>query len=58
MKITEYIDRVRLQEKSEAERAKLLCFYYSKENGEKQFTLSRIHQLWLTVDSMHRILQD
>ena len=49
MKITEYIDRVRLQEKSEAERAKLLCFYYSKENGEKQFTLSRISSIM--VDS-------
>ena len=45
MKITEYIDRVRLQEKNEAERAKLLCFYYSKENGEKQFTLSRISSI-------------
>ena len=49
MKITEYIDRVRLQEKNEAERAKLLCFYYSKENGEKQFTLSRISSIM--VDS-------
>ena len=42
MKIIDFIDKTDLQNRSECERAKLLCFYHSKETGEKQFTMSGI----------------
>lgn len=42
MKIVDFIDKTSLQEKSEVERAKLLCYYQLKEYGESQFTMSRI----------------
>lgn len=42
MKIIDFIDKNDLHNKSEVERAKLLCFFFSKENDERQFSMSRI----------------
>lgn len=42
MKIIDFIDKTDLQNRSECEKAKLLCFYHFKETGEKQFTMSGI----------------
>lgn len=49
MRIIEFIDKTDLKNKNECERAKLLCFYYSKEKDERQFTMSRIASIM--VDS-------
>lgn len=42
MKIMDFIDKTDLQNRSECEKAKLLCFYHSKETDEQQFTMSGI----------------
>lgn len=42
LQIIDYIEKTCLHEKSELERAKLLCYYELKENGEKQFTMAKI----------------
>ena len=49
MKIIEFIDKTDLQNRNECERAKLLCYYYSKEKAEMQFTMARITSIM--VDS-------
>lgn len=45
MKILDFIESVSLQGKSEAERAKLLCFYYQKETNDFNFTMTKIDEL-------------
>lgn len=45
MKLIDYIELVDLKNKTELERAKLLCFYYFKETGVKQFTTAIISEL-------------
>ena len=47
MKIIDFIDILKINEKSEAEKATLLCFYHSKENDEWEFTLSRIASIMI-----------
>lgn len=47
MKIIDFIDRTELNNKSEAEKAKLLCFYHYKENGEQQFSMTQISDFML-----------
>ena len=47
MKIIDYIDILKIDEKSEVEKATLLCFYHSKEDGEVEFTLSRIASIMI-----------
>lgn len=42
MNIIEFIDKTDLQNRNECERVKLLCYYYSKEKEEMQFTMARI----------------
>ena len=42
MQLLEFMEAVDLSHKSEVERAKLLCFYHFKEDGEVVFTLSNI----------------
>lgn len=46
MKILDYIEAVGLQGKNEAERAKLLCFYHQKENGDSSFSMNQIELLF------------
>ena len=40
MKIIDFIDRTEISNKSETEKAKLLCLYHYKENGEQQFSIT------------------
>ena len=47
MKIIDFIDILKIGEKSEVEKATLLCFYHSKEDGEVEFTLSRIASIMI-----------
>ena len=47
MKIIDFIDRTELSNKSETEKAKLLCLYHYKENGEQQFSMTQISDLML-----------
>lgn len=46
MQLLKFMDAVNLTDKSEAERATLLCFYHYKESGEIGFTMANI-VLWL-----------
>lgn len=46
MQLLKFIEAVELVEKPEVERAKLLCFYHFKEDGETAFTMSNI-AVWL-----------
>ena len=47
MKIIDFIDILRINEKNEAEKATLLCFYHSKEGDELEFSLSRIASMMI-----------
>ncbi len=47
MKIIDFINKIELINKSETEKAKLLCFYYYKESGEQQFSMAKISELML-----------
>ena len=42
MQLLKFMEAVDLATKTEAERAKLLCFYQLKENGESMYTMSKI----------------
>lgn len=46
MQITQYIDAVKLKTKTELERAKLICFFYYKENGIESYSMSQITE-WM-----------
>ena len=46
MKLLQFMEKVDLAEKPEAERAKLLCFYHYKEDGNTTFTMANI-AIWL-----------
>jgi len=45
MTLSDFIDLTDINEKSEAERAKLLCFYHYKETGELLFSMTLISEL-------------
>lgn len=45
MKIIDFIDKTELSNKSEIEKAKLLCFYYSKETSNTQFSMRAVSDL-------------
>ncbi|MEF9984740.1 MAG: DUF4145 domain-containing protein [Oscillospiraceae bacterium] len=45
MKLLDFIESVSLREKSEVERATLLCFYYQKETKQSDFTMVQIDEL-------------
>ncbi len=47
MKIIDFIDILKINEKNEAEKATLLCFYHSKEGDELEFSLSRIASIMI-----------
>ena len=47
MKIIDFIDILKINEKNEAEKATLLCFYHSKEGDEVEFSLSRIASIMI-----------
>lgn len=47
MKIIDFIDILKINEKNEAEKATLLCFYHSKEGDELDFSLSRIASIMI-----------
>ncbi len=46
MQLLKYMEAVDLAHKSEVERAKLLCYYHLKEEGEAAFSLSKISK-WM-----------
>lgn len=46
MQLLKYMEAVDLTAKTEVERAKLLCFYHYKENGETTFAMAKI-ALWM-----------
>lgn len=46
LQLLKFVETVSLAAKSEAERAKLLCFYHYKETGEADFTMANI-SVWL-----------
>jgi len=45
LKLLDFIDLTNLSTRTEAERAKLLCFYQYKKSGECQFTMTMISDL-------------
>ncbi|MCR8657262.1 hypothetical protein [Paenibacillus endoradicis] len=45
MQLIDYIKLVDMKNKTELERAKLLCFYHYKETGELQFSIAKIIEL-------------
>lgn len=45
MKLIDFINKTELSNKTEVEKAKLLCFYHYKESGEKQFSMTQISDL-------------
>lgn len=45
MIILNFIEKTGLAEKSETERARLLCYYYCKETGETVFSMQQIEEL-------------
>lgn len=47
MKIIDFINILKINEKNEAEKATLLCFYHSKEGDEVEFSLSRIASIMI-----------
>lgn len=47
MKILDFIEKTELTEKSEYEKAKLLCYFYYKENSESLFSMSLISDLFV-----------
>ena len=47
MKILDFIEKTRLADRSEREKATLLCFYYYKETGESVFTMSLVSDLFV-----------
>lgn len=47
MKILDFIEETKLADKSESEKAKLLCFFYYKETGESVFSLTLISTLFV-----------
>lgn len=47
MKIIDFIDKTKVSEKNEVEKATLLCFYHTKEDEEREFTLSRISSIMI-----------
>ena len=54
MQLLKFIEAVDLVAKSEVERAKLLCFYHFKEDGETAFTLSNI-AVWMEECNFSRL---
>lgn len=46
MKLLKFIENVDLAAKPEVERAKLLCFYHYKEDGDTAFTMVNI-AIWI-----------
>lgn len=47
MKILDFIEKTELSEKNECEKAKLLCYFYYKENSETLFSMSLISDLFV-----------
>lgn len=47
MKILDFIENTRLSEKSECERAKLLCYFHYKETGSTAFSMALISDLFV-----------
>ena len=45
MKILDFIEKTKLADRSECEKAKLLCFYHYKETGESVFSMPLISDL-------------
>ena len=46
MKILDFIEETKLADKSESEKAKLLCFFHYKETGESVFSMTLISTLF------------
>ena len=47
MKILDFIEKTRLSDRSEREKATLLCFYHYKETGESVFSMSLVSDLFV-----------
>ena len=47
MKILDFIEKTNLADRSESEKAKLLCFFHHKETGESVFSMSLISNLFV-----------
>lgn len=47
MKILDFIEKTRLADRSESEKAKLLCFFHYKKTGELVFSMSLISNLFV-----------
>lgn len=47
MKILDFIEKTKLADKSESDKAKLLCYFYYKENGESVFSMPLISDLFV-----------
>lgn len=47
MKILEFIEKTKLTDKSEKEKAKFLCFFHYKETGESVFSMALISYLFV-----------
>ena len=47
MKILDFIEKTKLADRSESEKAKLLCLFYYKETGESVFSMPLISNLFV-----------
>ena len=47
MKILDFIEKTKLSDRSESEKAKLLCLLHHKETGESVFSMSLISNLFV-----------
>lgn len=47
MKILDFIEKTELTQKTECEKAKLLCYYHYKETAESAFSMSLISDLFV-----------
>ena len=47
MKILDFIEKTKLADRSESEKAKLLCFFHYKETGESVFSMPLISNLFV-----------
>ena len=58
MKILDFIEKTKLADRSESEKAKLLCFFHYKETDESLFSMPLISNFSCSVGLMFPIVQD
>ncbi|MEG1523352.1 MAG: hypothetical protein RR455_12965 [Bacteroidales bacterium] len=47
IKLIDYLEQIGIDDKTEVEKAKLLCYYYFKELSENEFSMRRISEMFI-----------